>query len=85
MSENKTSSPDPDEIGETPWHALSRDDLASRLNVGDEGLDQDETARYQRRRAAARTAADGTVMRDAGCGNIDSQPVRAIAHRQDHS
>ena len=42
MSERETSSPDPEEIDETPWHALSREDVASKLASSDEGLDADE-------------------------------------------
>src|SRR6056297_460806 len=42
LSERETSSPDPEEIDETPWHALSREDVASKLASSDEGLDADE-------------------------------------------
>ncbi|MBS3824128.1 MAG: HAD-IC family P-type ATPase [Wenzhouxiangellaceae bacterium] len=42
MSENGSPSLDPDKIAETPWHALSRDDLASRLGSGDGGLNDEE-------------------------------------------
>jgi len=42
LSERDGSSPDPEKIGQTSWHALSRDDVASRLASGDEGLNDDE-------------------------------------------
>ncbi|MBS3747279.1 MAG: hypothetical protein KGY49_09510, partial [Wenzhouxiangellaceae bacterium] len=42
MSENESPSLDPDKIAETPWHALSRDDLGSRLGSGDGGLNDEE-------------------------------------------
>ena len=49
LSEHKSSPPDPDEIGKTPWHALSREDSTSRLASGDDGLDDDAAkARLER-------------------------------------
>ncbi|MGM0657828.1 MAG: cation-translocating P-type ATPase [Pseudomonadota bacterium] len=42
MSEHESPSLDPEEIAETPWHALSRDELASRLESGDDGLDDEQ-------------------------------------------
>ena len=41
LSELEYSSLTSDEIGNTPWHALSREDSAARLASGDDGLDDD--------------------------------------------
>ena len=42
LSERESSLPDPEEISQTSWYALSRDDSASRLASGDDGLEDDE-------------------------------------------
>jgi len=47
--EHNESSMNPEEIGRTLWHALSRDDLASRLESGEQGLgDEEAQSRLQR-------------------------------------